>query len=170
MEGEQRDVKRESERWSDAPSICPSVDTGKRAGGAAASVGEQCPPFLQTKELCGKSFSHSLLNTTFLLLLLPLLLLTQTRNGYEIWLQAEKSRIKEQLDKCWHYQLPRPHLWPHTSPTDYHRAYSCLLEELIWSAHWTPLLTTFSSTLFFFPSCFLLYHLFLFLLFFSLQL
>ena len=58
--------------------------------------------------------------------------LWQTRNGYDIWLQAEKHRVRSLIDKFWHFSLPRPQLWRHYNPTDYHKAYSILLQKIIW--------------------------------------
>jgi len=54
-----------------------------------------------------------------------------TRNGYDIWLQAEKQRVRTLIDKFWHFSLPRPQLWRHYNPTDYHRAYAILLQKII---------------------------------------
>lgn len=54
-----------------------------------------------------------------------------TRNGYDLWLHAEKERVKGLIDKFWHFSLPRPQLWRHYNPTDYHKAYSTLLQKVI---------------------------------------
>ncbi|XP_019857507.1 PREDICTED: uncharacterized protein LOC109585810 isoform X2 [Amphimedon queenslandica] len=51
-----------------------------------------------------------------------------TRNGYDIWLQGEKQRIKQQLDKFWHFNLPSMSQEPRP---DYHKAYATLLEKII---------------------------------------
>ncbi len=55
----------------------------------------------------------------------------QSRNGYDQWLQAEKQRIRSLIDKFWHYSLPRPQLWRHYNPTDYHRAFIILQQKVI---------------------------------------
>jgi hypothetical protein len=54
-----------------------------------------------------------------------------TRNGYDQWLLAEKQRVRSLIDKFWHFSLPRPQLWRHYNPTDYHRAYSLLLTRIV---------------------------------------
>ena len=36
------------------------------------------------------------------------------------------------IDKFWHFSLPRPQLWRHYNPTDYHKAYATLLQKVIW--------------------------------------
>ena len=59
----------------------------------------------------------------------------QTRNGYDQWLHAEKQRIRGLIDKFWHFSLPRPQLWRHYNPTDYHRAFSILLQRIV---GWAP--------------------------------
>lgn len=58
----------------------------------------------------------------------------QTRNGYDLWLQSEKQRIKVLIDKFWHYSLPRPPQGSrlYTPTMDYHRAYVILLQKIIW--------------------------------------
>lgn len=39
------------------------------------------------------------------------------------------------IDKFWHFSLPRPQLWRHYNPTDYHKAYGILLQKIIWYKH-----------------------------------
>jgi len=60
---------------------------------------------------------------------LPVLL--QTRNGYDLWLQGEKERVRRLIDKFWHCSLPRPQLWRNFNPIDYHKAYTVLLRKVI---------------------------------------
>ena len=50
------------------------------------------------------------------------------------WLQEEKQRVRSLIDKFWHFSLPRPQLSRHFNPTDYHRAYTILLQKIVWYA------------------------------------
>ena len=80
--------------------------------------------------------THKLTSILFIIIIIIIIIIIfnpyKTRNGYDIWLQAEKQRIKDQLDKFWHYQLPATHTWSHSAPHDYHKAYILLQEKVIW--------------------------------------
>lgn len=95
--------------------------------------GHLTPAVVQTRDGLSTRLLESTITTTPLSLSITLL---QTRNGYDIWLQAEKQRVRSLIDKFWHFSLPRPQLWRHYNPTDYHRAYTILLQKIIWYDWW----------------------------------
>ena len=95
--------------------------------------GHLTPAVVQTRDGLSTRLHEPTITTTPLSLSITLL---QTRNGYDIWLQAEKQRVRSLIDKFWHFSLPRPQLWRHYNPTDYHRAYTILLQKIIWYDWW----------------------------------